>query len=162
MIHKKSQIKNLETIMVIFVFTFLLLFAYVFYVRSQYASINEDVRRLTQLKVVGLSQVISMPEFRCNDYTTKNCLDYYKLKAFSELMSGNDDTSKRFNLYYAEKFGFSKIIVKEIYPSEEEIVLYDKTPKDYKAVYSSELPVSVYDTTTGRYSFGTLIIKVYS
>ena len=148
----------MEVSVVLVVFAFILIFGYSFYVQSQQMSINQQVNEIKSLRTIGMSQVVSLPELRCTDYSLPNCLDYYKILAFNELMN-KDKTAQ---LFYTSKFGTALITVDEIYPHRGSLVVFNATPKDYQSAYSSQLAVNIYNVSSDSYNFGILTIKIYN
>ncbi len=142
---------------VLIVFSFMMLFGYSFYIKSQEAALNEQFQSVKTLRMIGISQIVSLPELRCNDYSTKNCFDYYKLLAFHDLMKESDA-----HLFYTSKFGNSLITIRDIYPDDNEITVFNNTPKNYKSAYASNIAVNIYNVSSDSYSLAILTLKVYS
>ncbi len=155
---KKGAVKMMETIMIIFVFFMMFMIGIIGYTRFQQSSIEAQVRESSFFRAVDVSELVTMPELRCSDYSTLNCIDYYKAKAFSSVIS-NDENAE---LYYSDKFGFSKILINIVYPKKDEIVIYSKVPKRYSTAPTFKIPINVHDVVSDTYSFAILEVKVYS
>ena len=153
---KKSQIQIGETVAVLFVFFLLIIIGFIFYVSVIKGNIESERDELSQLKSIEVAQrVLSLPELQCSEDVVKereNCFDTLKLEVAEETIPDND-------IYYFDIFEFGKIDVKEIYPGDESWELYSKPSDDYKSNFSTNIPVSLFDPTAKKYSFGVLSIE---
>ena len=153
---KKSQIQIGETVAVLFVFFLLIIIGFIFYVSVIKGNIETEKDELSQLKSIEVAQrVLSLPELQCSEDVVKereNCFDTLKLKAAKEILPDNE-------IYYFDIFEFGKIDVKEIYPGDDFWDLYSKPSDEYKNNFSTNIPVSLYDPKTKKYSFGILSIE---
>ncbi|HII72506.1 TPA: hypothetical protein HA265_07155 [Candidatus Woesearchaeota archaeon] len=70
-------------------------------------------------------------------------------------------TPTGFNLY-AREFGTTTIKLIEVYPGQDEWVLYDNPKPDFVSAPVTNVPISLYDATTDKYYFGVLQITSYS
>lgn len=156
---RKSQIQIGETVAVLFVFFLLIVIGFIFYVSVIKGNIESEKDELSQLKSIEVAQrVLSLPELQCSEDVVKereNCFDTLKLDA----AGGTDGVILTNDVYYFDIFEFGRIDVKKIYPLEEFWNLYSKPSDDYKNNFSTSIPVSLYDPTTKKYSFGILSIE---
>ncbi len=156
---KKSQIKMFETIAVLVVFFFLIVFGVSFYFVLQRTSYNRQVERNAQLISVQLSQKISdVPELDCvlAGIQIDNCIDKIKLEHFNEMLQ--EDVAK---VTYFDILGYSKIYVRTVYPEFIKYDLYDKEPETYSSAYRNQIPVLLYDAVSNKFDFAILEVTTY-
>jgi hypothetical protein len=156
---RKAQVKMFETIAVLVVFFFLLVFGVSFYFVIQRSSYNRQVERNAQLLSVQLSQKISdIPELDCAlaGIQIDNCIDKIKLETFRELME--DDLKM---VSYFDTLGYSEIYVKEIYPEAERHDIYRLDPPSFTSAYMNHIPVLLYDSIGKKFSFALLEVRTY-
>src|SRR3989344_3891173 len=153
---KKSQIQIGETVAVLFVFFLLVIIGFIFYASVIKSNIVSEKEELSQLNSIEIAQkVLNLPEFQCSEGIVKekeNCIDVLKLGAAQEIIQQNE-------VYYFDIFEFGKISVMEIYPDVGEWDVYSKMTDDFRSNFSTNIPVSLYDPRTKRYSFGILSIE---
>ncbi len=159
---KRSQLKMTETLFIMIIFFFLLIFGMVVYVKFNTAHLEKEARKLKQLKAIEILQNIQyLPELQCTDAASLkfDCLDYYKLISFSDVVKANRG-------YYDKLFLDSDAEVKVIYGSNlsrTTIRLYKselQTKKKRATVF--RMPIVVFDPVVSQYSFAYLNITVYS
>lgn len=162
--NKQAQMRMMESLMAFIVFSVIFIMGFSFYVNSQQNSINKEVHEITSLNVIDVfSNVLTMPELRCNEFAQKNCLDYYKLIAFKNLEEKSKVEGVPF--YYSNKFGHAILTLKVFYPIKYNLTFYNETPKSYQSKLSFFLPVSIYNDTDGfdgSYSLGVVELTVVS
>ena len=153
---KKSQIQIGETVAVLFVFFLLVVIGFIFYVGVIKDSIVSEKDELSQLKSIEIAQkVLYLPELQCSEGVVKekeNCIDTLKLEAAEQIIQKNE-------LYYFDVFEFGNIYVKEIYPETNEWKIYSKITDDFKSNFSTNIPISLYNPTIKKYSFGVLSVE---
>jgi hypothetical protein len=156
MFRKRAQIRMGETIAVLIIFFFLLILGVTFYVSVQRNRIESHTFEILQQESIMVSQVVSfLPELQCSsdNIVTDNCYDLYKLGAAENHILSNTD-------FYYPFFKYSNIVIYELYPYERNWTLYDNKHPD-SAPYRTWLPISLYNATTKRFSFGVLSIGYY-
>lgn len=161
---KKSQIKMFETIAVLVVFFFLLIFGASFYFVLQKSSIQKAAQRSIQLNSIQVTQKVSyLPELDCTQIgiQVENCFDAIKLKRFSDILN-DEETGEKTRLDYFNVFGYSDIVVRSIFPVEQNFTLYKKPLDDYTTMYKNNVPLTIYNPVTRRYSFGVLEVTFYA
>ena len=147
-----------ETIAVLTIFFFLLVFGFGFYMRFHQNYISNQQYKIANLKALQISQKAAyMPEFQCSIQNVQedNCFDSLKADIFEKMINGSDELKER----YYEVLGFSRIELKEIYPSQDGWVLYDFLLNESDSI-NSMIPVSIYYPATRRYTIGILNITV--
>jgi len=158
-ITKSAQLKTMETIAAIIVFSILFVIGIVIYSNMQASEVSKEQSAALELRAIDLQQIItSMPELRCE---VDNCLDLYKLRAMEDWIKNQNR-----NFFYSDAFGiygksvlYADISVNIIYSNKENIELYSKTKGVSKQLF--EVPVSVYDSIGNNYSFAILSITIY-
>jgi hypothetical protein len=161
---RKAQIKMFETIAVLVVFFFLLVFGASFYFVLQKSSVQRAVIRTIQLQSIQTTQKVSyLPELDCTQVgiQVENCFDEIKLEKFADML--NDvDTGEKTRLDYFNVFGYSTIVVRSIFPKAKNYTLYEKPLEDYSTMFKNNVPLTIYDPIENRYSFGVLEVTFYA
>jgi virulence-associated protein VapD len=176
---KKAQIKMAETIAILTIFFFLLVFGLGLYVRIQKQVFLEEQEKNAALRGLQIAQKAAyMPEFQCSvqNIQDDNCFDIYKVKIFNNKIygvdgepggSGTDADNEGLISRYYDVLGHSKLIVQQIYPpvippENENITIYDFLKEDSTFMSTSMIPVSIFDGGNRVYSIGILHITVSS
>lgn len=163
MLKNKSQIHTMETIVILAIFFGLLMLGFVFYSRIFKSSVDIEEEKSSQLIAVKIAQrAISMPELQCtedNVIKSNNCVDYLKLKSAKNILNEN-------KAYYYDKFGFSTITIKKIYPKTEETKewqIYNRIleSKDYTRKYSEFVPIIILNPIENKNYFGIIHVTVF-
>ncbi|MBI4145004.1 hypothetical protein HY493_02255 [Candidatus Woesearchaeota archaeon] len=155
---RRAQIKMFETLAVLVVFFFFLIFGASFYFRLQESSLEREFDRNTQLRAVQIAQKsITMPELECSfaGVQRENCMDVLKVQAFAELLA----TEEAF-IDYFPVFQYSTLTVRQVYPSQLEWVVYNRPRGEQSTLL--QIPVLIYDPNTNRHQFGYLEVRVYA
>ena len=157
----RAQIKMFESIGVMVVFFFLVVFGLSFWFSSSRVVGERDVSRVIDLNALQIGQrALHMPEFECNlvGVSKDNCLDKSKVLNFASI-SSNEDA----RLTYVSIFGDSVVSVREVYPvSNFSAVIYDNKVLNASDVIAVQNPVLLYDSRLRQYSFGVLEVKSYA
>jgi hypothetical protein len=153
---KRAQIKMFETIAVIIVFFFMLIFGLVYYNSTQTREIKRMIDDDKQLRAIEIMMTAaSLPELQCSidNVITENCLDLIKLESFAEISDIN-------RMYYSNFFSFGRIYVNETYPDQWGKVIYlnDKTTNKNKI--TNFIPILIYDPIKRAYAAGVLVVEV--
>ena len=154
-IRKKAQVQTMETIAILFIFFILVFVGIVFYsniMKSKFQETKVEYEELSKLQVVQI--ISSLPEIQCSqdNIVEPNCIDLLKFQAATHILKMSD---------YFDFFGFSKITVEEVFPNNNEYILYDKQPDKINQKLASYFPISLFDAKHQSYSFGVLIVEVY-
>jgi hypothetical protein len=152
---KTGQLKMAETIIVLIIFFFLLVFGIVFYAKVQ-RYINQgkssESNELKALQILQKAQ--NLPEIQCTkdgnaDY---DCIDIVKLNAFSEVSGSNAEIYKKI-------FPDTRISAIAAYPPHDPWPIFENV---YDGDYINfTIPVTLFNATTDQYYFGMLIVEVY-
>ena len=150
----------LETIAVLAVFFILIIIFYVFYSNAA-VDVDKEKDRMKQLETVKvMKQISSLIEVQCSErgVVKDSCIDLLKANAASKIMQNAENKE-----FYFDKFGFSRITMKQIYPEIKDIaVIYDNFLQDYSSRDISNLPVSLYDPIKNEYYFGAIALEIFS
>lgn len=159
-VSKKAQIKMGETIAILFIFFILLIIGAVFYMNIQRSSIGQDIQQAYELRAVELTQIISfLPELQCTEANVvkASCFDEHKLLALADVASTADGL-----FLYDREFGEVKIDILRVYPPAETIHLWNKEKPDFTSAPITHVPISIFNASSGKHSFGILEITVYN
>ncbi len=153
----KAQIQIGETIAVLFVFFILIVIGFIFYTRIIHGNIELEKDELSQLRSVGVAQrVMFMPEMQCTEdnIVTDNCIDLFKLGFARDLMKNPAN-----ELYYYDLLEFSEVNITQIYPDMAKWSIYSRKTGNFTNKFVTNVPVSLYNPSSRRYSFGILTIE---
>jgi len=156
--HRKSQIQMLETISVLAIASILILLGLIFYSGMLKSSIEVEKGEGTQLDAIKIAQRSSfLPELQCSqdNIIIDNCINILNLEALSEIINENE-------IYYFDKFSFSRIIVTKIYPDNEEWILYNRPLEQYSNKIVTNSPILLFDPVEDKNYFGVMSIEVFS
>ena len=120
--------------------------------------INIEKEETKQLKAIEIAQRASfLPELQCSEENTitDDCIDLYKLEASSRIIAQNE-------IFYYDKLQFSNITIKEIYPNIEKWTLYERELGNFTSKVVTNIPISLYDPISKRYSFGIMEVNTFS
>lgn len=152
----KGQIRMGETIAVLIVFFFLLVFGAVFYFNIKKGDFYEKQEEYYSKESIKVTEIVSyLPELQCSseNIVSDNCYDKLKLDSSRGHIMNN-------SIFYFPFFQYSEIVVFEVYPGNGEWLLYNFS-NNGTAVIPTFIPISLYDPTTKRNSFGVLRIKYF-
>jgi hypothetical protein len=163
-VKKRGQIQTLESVAVLFVFFILLGLSMIFYM--SYAKSKES-GRLAEINreqsMLIAQQVINLPELKSSRRAVRgvNTIDMIKFEALQKTLAENFDLQKGI---YQERFGSAWIALKEIYPEQNEWILYNNYDPNAKFSNTFYVPISLFnslDIPGGNYSVGLLEITHY-
>lgn len=150
----------METIIVLAVFFILIIIFYALYSNTA-VDVDKEKDRMRQLEAVKIMKHISsLVEIQCSErgIVKDGCIDLLKINAASEVMQKEENKE-----FYFDKFGFSRITIKQIYPEVKDIaVIYDNSLQKYSYKDLSNIPVSLYDPLGKKYYFGAVVIEIFS
>jgi hypothetical protein len=154
---KKAQIKMFETIAVLVIFFFLLIFGMSFYFKLQQNSLQKQIQRTTQLQTIQIAQRTAfLPELDCVlvGVQRENCFDTIKLQKFNDILQDPQAKVDYFSLFQS-----STIQVREVFPNKKNFTLYDR-PVEGPSTFT-QIPMLLFDSVERTYSFGVLEVRVY-
>ncbi len=162
---RKGQVQMGETITVVLIIMFLLALSLMFYGKVKGSSIKEAGKRASEVEFISLAKlVLSLPELSCStaQVIDEGCVDLYKAEILSEKISEAFNSEDKMNSfvfnYYLDLFGNSKIELKEVYPEQRNITLYNATLDEYTSRQVERIPVVVYDPKDDRNTLGVLVL----
>ena len=147
-----------ESLAIMIVFFFLLMFGFIFYTNFQKISYGKEAEKATILNSIRLSeQIFSLPEIQCIG-DRRDCIDLFKLEAAYDVINLNQPD-------YFVIFGNSNVTLRQIYPepaNKDEITqIYDFPKKQYAGVIISNFPIALYNPAKDTFAYGVLTIGVY-
>jgi len=165
---KKAQIQTMETILVLFVFFILLALAMIFYVAYSNSQSERNLINTMDILSGELALTVSnLPELHSSQQGVGgiNNLDSYKIQALYNVISSDEDA----RLVYISRFGESKIIIKEIYPSQKNWTVYDNSPENTEEIDFVRpffIPITIHEpsdnlNSIGKNVFGILEVWYY-
>ncbi len=159
---RKAQIKMFETLAVLIVFFFILVFGVSFYFVLQRSSLNRQIERNAQLLSVQISQKVSdLPELDCAliGIQITNCVDKVKLEKLYEALDENETKQ----LVYFNVLGYSEVYLNTIYPTAQahNYKIYKKKPSSPSMEYRNQIPVLFYDPVENEFAFAVLEVTAY-
>ena len=164
---KRSQIRIGESMAVMIVFFFMLLFGYAFYIKIQQNSFYKEVREISEHRAIQVAQrVYFLPELQCSKgyrLVRESCYDKLKVNEFKKLLDQTPDIKR---LFYRNILDISEINISQVYPdSSYSHIIYDYTDVAEDTGRQSKevvlMPISLYDPSTRSYSFGYLKVTYY-
>lgn len=152
-----------ETIFVVFIILIIIMLGFVVYSKYQQGVLENIMKQRRNEEVIKTGQRLSSwPELECSvaGITEFACLDVAKIQVISDFINESKHKSKYGFNYYYDLLKNSKITVKQVYPFEEEWVLYDN-PGITQRTDRVPVPVNLYDPITETYGFGVLELLIY-
>ena len=137
----------------------ILIFSFSFYSKYQRTQVDKNKQENFALRSIEISQHVSfLPEIQCGfgNVPVVNCIDILKADALSGIINKTTEDS----LYFFRSFSYSTISIEEIYPNNTTRILYDY-PGNWTSKTTTQIPISLYNTTSDEYYFGILKVEVY-
>ncbi len=159
---KKSQMKMMESIFVLFLFFFLLAFGVVFYVNYSRSEAEDTLReRMISEGLDSTERFQYSPEVVCTEGITEDsdCFDLLKLEAFKDLSSKR---TEQYRTYYPNNIIRLNIIFPE--SKERSWVIYNYTIPYENATRSvtSYIPAVFFNSSSEERYFGYLEFEARS
>ena len=155
----KAQVKMFESIAILIVFFFLLVFGISFYSMLQNSGTAKDKENTVQLKSVTISQKITaLPEFDCaiTGVQIENCLDVHKIIVMTALLQQEEK-----KIAYFPVLEYSTIKVYHLYPGEQwTTTVYDHQGDNTRKI-PTFYPMVLYNATSKHFDFGVLEVDIY-
>ena len=130
-----------ETVAILVVFFIIVGVGFIFYSSINKTMITREAKDRTELKSIEAAQRLTyLPEIKCTSSVAKeigSCVDYYKIKMFKRMFESNPNPKE----YYYDILGFATIKVTELYPGNEEIVIYDYPKPNWESMDVYQIPV---------------------
>jgi hypothetical protein len=154
---RRSQIKMGETIAILVIFFFLLIFGMSFYMNFFMRDVRNKAHDFTQLEAIEIIQkAVYLPELQCSDMEVQitSCYDLLKVMSFKAII----EASPFIKLEYYPILGYSSLSLKPIYPDGIPILIYNNTfsENEYGDKTVVNIPISIFNATSDTYSLGVL------
>jgi hypothetical protein len=156
-----AQIKMGETIAILVIFFFLIVFGFSFYVKMQKVGFGRQTKENLDMRSIQVAQKATfLPELmRSKDNVqSDDCIDLLKLTAFSNMLKNEDG---EYHKYYSNTFGASTLRVDQVYPAEKSFLIYEQIPDGKFDVLVTRIPITLYNATADSYAFGVLTVTIY-
>jgi hypothetical protein len=139
-----------ETIAILFIFFILLVLGLIFYANVQGQEQQKKSREFRELRAIeNMQKLMFLPEIQCGKQGIEiyTCADALKLDALEQQIQENP-------VYYADLFGNTQIVVREVYPGTKSWLITNRTETGIK----SFIPISIWYPVEDRFSLGLLEI----
>jgi len=161
---KRAQIKSFETIAVLVVFFFLLVFGMSFYSRIQFSSFNKQRAQSADISVINTAlKAAHLPELKCvlTGITKQNCVDILKVEQLELLMVNPDSLTIQsyFRLFQDAVVNITRLDETGIPKSSH--LIYNRPNLNSSNQPRIHAPVKIYDPVSKRYDFGYIEVTVY-
>ncbi len=157
----RAQMKMGESIAILIIFMFLVVFGLVFYIRFSLSNLDKKAAEKADLLAIqAVQQVQTLPEFQCSvrGKVEFHCIDMLKLDAFSRLPPNDLQI-------YTSIFPQTYITVYQIYPTSRTWKIYGGEIPKKKTQLAFYVPVGLFNATEGdmgTVNFGYVNITVVS
>ncbi|MGM5480993.1 MAG: hypothetical protein ACQESE_01135 [Nanobdellota archaeon] len=156
----KAQIQVSESIFIVIFILIIIIFGIVFYSGAQEEETREKRARFAELESIQVAQIASsIPEIQCSltNVQKPSCFEIEKMDSFINITENKRSLTRE---YFFSKLGNTRLVVREVYPEENEWVLYNNTLADdvTQSGLPVLIPVSLYKATSGEYHYGVLYI----
>jgi len=165
---RSGQVKSFETIAVLMVFFFLLVFGAVFYARVQMSGFEREIEEHHQTHTVNVAlQIAHLPELDCVQIGIKkeNCFDQLKVQNLAKLIEDAENNPALINtkLSYFLLFEYSVISIAQLDEMGVEKSRYTVYNNSNANMSSTQLhmPVKIFDPIAKTYDFGYIEVRVY-
>jgi hypothetical protein len=144
---KKAQMKIQEMAFVLLALVLLAIIGFIFFLKLSQNKLVESATDIkTQTTLSLLEKLANLPELECycKPSCKANCMDKDKVNSLKTMLQTNKNLESLFQ-------GLSSLKVKQIYPPENEIVIYTSRTPSNASSYQTFINLCQYDT--GRYSY---------
>ena len=158
LLNRKAQIKMFETLAVLVVFFFFLIFGASFYFKIQENSLLRELERSAQLQAVQIAQKsLTLPELDCSfaGVQRSNCVDVDKVVILMDLLN-TDSTAQ---VEYFKTFKQSKVEITQVYPAGPSWTIYSRPETNESRAI--QIPILIFNSRTNNYNFGYVEVTVY-
>lgn len=153
---KKSQMKMLESIFVLIIFFFMLIFGIIFYTNYKIQNSKDRDYESSEIRLIEISNRLqNLPEIQCTIdgvYVEFDCIDLHKFESFVDYSKDNVG-------YYSKLLYNSFINVTQTYPTTFNHQIYSSGETDNFNIV--RLPVNIYNASSKMNNFGYITIGVY-
>lgn len=151
---RRGELKLMENVIAFLMIMILGMIAFIYFAVAQGSAQKVANQQHADLEAVRTAQALyDMPELACTFSSFGRCIDLGKARALATYLEANPENQS----VYLPLFGRSAVSV-DCVRCKTPITIYDQLPKGsgYRAI---QVPVAVYNQTTGFTSFGYLEVK---
>lgn len=160
---KQAQLQISQSIFIVIFLLLLIVFGIVFYSGAQESSVKRKQSKFAELESIEKAQISSsLGELRCSMTGTEqtSCFEVERIQAFINLTEEHPRLTQQ---YYFSKLGDTQIVIEQVYPTEEQWLVYNNTLSD--SVRQSGLPViipvSLYSSARQTYGYGVMYVTTF-
>ena len=139
----------------------LLGFAFIFYNTIQQGSTVKLQEQIAEARSLRISEeALLLPELSCSNagIVELNCLDMLKSPGFITLVkSGLDEKAEYFTIFES-----SEVVVHQVWPVKQTIVLYNNTPAHYRSKTTFSAPLLLKYPLQNKNAFGVMDVTTYA
>lgn len=150
----RGELKLMENVMAFLMIMILGMIAFIYFSVAQGSTQRQQAQQRADLEALRTAQALyDMPEISCGSSSLGRCVDLGKARALASYLRRHPENQST----YLPVLGRSSITLSCTRCSEN-LTIYDQlaSTSDYRAI---QVPVSVYNETTGYTSFGYLEVK---
>jgi hypothetical protein len=158
----KAQVQLGESTAVIIVVIILLVIGIVFWNKVNGSDIQKLSSQSQELSTIEIANAVSeLPELKCSESGVDKvkCLDWHKIIAMNDTI--NNPADKKAYLFYNNYFKNSKITVRELYPYERNITIYDANLSKSTKTLLIPIPISIKNYITKETDYGLIVVEGY-
>lgn len=154
---RRAQLKMMESIFVLVIFFFLLMFGIGFYAKMSSVTGKQKSKEQMEMSAIQVAARLQyLPEIACTrdgSYVKADCFDLLKLNAFSGVSKSNPE-------YYQKILQNSIITVHQVYPEQASWTLHNVTVNGSRSIWPNFVPVYIYDSVNDRNTLGFVLVEV--
>jgi len=163
--YNRGQIQLGETTAVVIIIIIMLVLGIVFWNKMSGSNIIDIKLKSQQLQTIEMANSISeLTELKCTDLGIDQvkCLDWYKIRAMSDMISKDNKTF----MFYNDYFKNSKISIVKVYPEIADgdinnVTLYDVKLNNNPKSLLIPIPICICNTVDKTTSYGMIIVEGY-
>ena len=160
--HTRAQVQLGETTAVIIIVIILLIVGIIFWNHVNSRDVQQLSAQSQELSVIEIANIVpELPEMKCYEsgVSAIKCLDWYKILAMNKTI--NDMSNRTAYEFYNNYFRNSKITIRKIYPTEENITIYDANLSGSTRQLLIPIPINIKDYVKKETSYGLIIVEGY-
>lgn len=156
---KSGQLQTGESIMVLFIIMFMGAIALIFVGKMGIGKYEETLEKYEDLDSIETAQLVtSLYEIRCTKQGfEQSCIDKHKAIVFANMTKENETAHQ----FYYSTLKNSKVDVREIYPEQTIITLFEHNASERQSGEFIRIPVSLYNSSGDTHAFAVLEITRY-
>lgn len=170
---KKSQLKQTETISILFIFFILIFVVFFIYSKNKADNIQNEIREKELRRAVELSSKAHLlPEIQCSESQCIGCSGAMEMLKLDAVSNCSNSCSKLIfdSVHYFQEFGMGSIKIEITYPNKTNLpdyvnhnwTIYDRKPLIYNQFIPHYIPVNIFNPISNDCYFGVMEVAVYS